>query len=324
MNLRLALYELSARHGLDADRTHRLHRLAGLHDEPPAVAQWLPRGIAMLAAALAGLGVVFWVAANWDTLGRFGRFAVLQALIVVTCAGAAARARARSALGLIALLAIGALLATFGQTYQTGADPWQLFALWAALALPLCLAVRSDVLWTPWIVVALTGVSLWVHAHAGHRWTLQPGDLPVHLAGWLAAGLLVLASSSPLRRFTGAAVWSHRAAATLAIAMVTATAVLGLFSKEVAPQYALGLAVLAVAVAGFASARGFDIYGLSAASLGVDVVLVGGLVRLLFQNLNADVTGTLLLLGLVAAGLLAVTVSAVLRLSRRHAAREAT
>ena len=43
-------------------------------------------------------------------------------------------------LGLLALLGIGGLFAYFGQTHQTGADPWQLFALWAALVLPLRLA----------------------------------------------------------------------------------------------------------------------------------------------------------------------------------------
>ena len=60
---------------------------------------------------------------------------------------------------------------------------WQLFAVWAALALPLCLAARSDVLWAPWALVAMTGISLWVHAHTGHRWRVQPDDLAAHLLG---------------------------------------------------------------------------------------------------------------------------------------------
>jgi len=45
---------------------------------------------------------------------------------------------------------IGGLFAYFRQTYQTGADAWQLFALWAALGLPLCLGVGSVVPWAPW------------------------------------------------------------------------------------------------------------------------------------------------------------------------------
>ena len=79
MDLRLALFELIARHGLDASAAQRLQRVAGLHDEPASLARVLPRGVAVLGAALGGMGVILWIAANWDTLGRFGRFALLQA-----------------------------------------------------------------------------------------------------------------------------------------------------------------------------------------------------------------------------------------------------
>src|SRR5207245_5079115 len=127
------------RHELDAPRVKRLRQLAGLDAEPAALATWLPRGVAVLGAALGGFGVVLWIAANWETFGRFGRFALLQGLIAAMCVGALAKPRARAPLGLIALFGIGGLFAYFGQTYQSGADPWQLFALWAALALPLCL-----------------------------------------------------------------------------------------------------------------------------------------------------------------------------------------
>ena len=89
------------------------------------------------------------------------------------------------------MLGIGALFAYFGQTYQTGADPWQLFALWAVLALPLCLGARSDVLWAPWALVVVTAISLWTHAHLGHRWRVQPEDLRTHALAWLLAVLLV-------------------------------------------------------------------------------------------------------------------------------------
>ena len=95
MDLRLGLYELAAEHRLDAKACEKLERLAGLHDEPAALSRWLPRGIAVLAAALGGLGIVFWIAANWDTLGRFGRFALLQAVVLVMCAGALIQARVK-------------------------------------------------------------------------------------------------------------------------------------------------------------------------------------------------------------------------------------
>jgi hypothetical protein len=60
------------------------------------------------------------------------------------CVGTLWIPAARTPLSLLALLNIGGLFAYFGQTYQTGADPWQLFSLWAALSLPLCLSVRGE------------------------------------------------------------------------------------------------------------------------------------------------------------------------------------
>ncbi|WP_372526415.1 DUF2157 domain-containing protein [Piscinibacter sp.] len=321
MNLRLALYELAALHRLDAAATDRLQRAAGLNDEPVALAQMLPRGVAVRAAALGGLGIILWIAANWDTLGRFGRFALLQGVVLAMCAGALWRPAARAPLGLLALLAIGGLFAYFGQTYQTGADPWQLFALWAALALPLCLGVRSDVLWAPWALVVMTAISLWVHAHTGHRWRVEPHDLQAHAIGWGAAALLVAALSTPWRRVSGAGVWALRTALTLSVVMVTATALGGLFTQHVAAHYGLGLALLGAAAGVLALPRLFDVYGLSAVALGLNTLVVAGLARALFENHHGgDPIGQLLLLGLVAAGLLAATVNLVLRLARRQAA----
>lgn len=322
MDLRLALYELTARHGLDDARARRLRQLAGLDAEPAALATWLPRGIAVLAAALFGLGVIFWIAANWESLGRFGRFALLQGVVAVACIGALWKAPARIPLGLGALLATGGLFAYFGQTYQTGADPWQLFALWAALTLPLCLALRSDVTWAPWALVAMTGISLWVHAHLGHVWSVRPGDLQVHGLGWIAALLLVAALGAPARRYTGAGVWSLRTAVTLTVVMVTVTALFGLFGREVSSHYWLGMLLLAIAAALLASSF-FDIYGLSAVALGLDTLVVCGIARALFKDGGGDAIGSLLLLGLIAAGLLAATVTAVLRVARVQATKEA-
>ena len=320
MDLRSGLAQLAAEHRLDAAATRRLDELAGLDDEPASLATWLPRGTAVLAAALGGLGVVFWIAANWQTLGRFGRFALLEALVVATSVGALAKPAARAPLGLVALIAIGALFAYFGQTYQTGADPWQLFAVWALLALPLCLAARSDVLWAPWALVVVTGISLWVHAHTGHRWRVQPDDLAAHLAGWGAALALVAFLSAPLRGVTGAGVWAGRVAIALGVVMIGLTAIAGLVGDKVLLHYFCGLAVFAVAAALLARDESFEIFGLSAVALGIDTLLVGGLAYALFRHASgSDALARLMLLALVAAALLAATVSLLLRLARRHA-----
>ena len=286
--------------------------------EPPALTRWLPRGLAVLAAVLFGFGVVMWVAANWDEFGRFGRFALLMGFVGVMGTGAALRPALRAPLGLLVLLGIGALFAYFGQTYQTGADPWQLFALWALLALPLCLGARSDVLWAPWALVVVTAISLWTHARLGHRWRVEPGDLATHALAWLAAAALVAGLSRALQRYTGAGLWGLRTAATLVVVMTTAAALGGLFHRTVAPHYLLGLLLLAGAAGLLCLRQAFDVFVLSAVALGLNTLLVAGLARALFDDHQGDAIGSLLLIGLVAAGLLAGSVSAILKLARHH------
>jgi uncharacterized membrane protein len=53
-----------------------------------------------------------------------------------------------------------------GQHYQTGADFWGLFALWATLILPWTVTLNSPVLWTLWLVVAQVGLGLFVDTQA--------------------------------------------------------------------------------------------------------------------------------------------------------------
>lgn len=320
MDLRLALHELAARHRLDHASAQRLHHLAGLDAEPEHLGRRLPRGIAVLAAALLGFGVILWIAANWETLGRFGRFGLLQALVLAAGLGALVRSPARVSMALLAMLGIGALFACFGQTYQTGADPWQLFALWALLALPIAFGVRSDVLWLPWVLVTMSGIALWVHAHTGHQWRLEPQDAGAYAIGWGLALGVVLALGAELRRHTGAGVWSWRCAVWLLVAMVSGTAFWGLFGRDVATVYWLGLGALSALAAAHAAPRRFDVFAVSAAALGLDTLLVAGAARLLFRTLKVDGDsgiGAMLLLGLFAAGLLAATVSVVMRLARQ-------
>jgi uncharacterized membrane protein len=321
MNPRLAVYDLAERYALDAPRTRQLLAAAGFEGEPAAVRRWLWPAVAGIGAALCGLGLILWLAANWETLGRFGRFALLQGLVLVLCLGAALRPRLAPPFGLLALLATGGLFAYFGQTYQTGADPWQLFAVWAALTLPLCLGIRSDLLWAPWSLVVMTGISLWVQAHTGHAWRLRPEDATVYGVAWLAMAAVVAALGPAARRWTGAGPWSLRTAGTLAVAGITLTALAGLFLREVGAMYALGLVVLALCAAVLSLRGAFEIFLLSAVALGLNTLLVAGLARLLFEG-RGDFIGHLFLLGLAAAGLLAWSVSWILRLSRTYS-REA-
>jgi uncharacterized membrane protein len=122
---------------------------------PDAVAWHAFAVTALRAAGLAGVGagVLFFVAANWQDYGVFGRFALLQGALLVAVAVTLWRPppqRLGQAALLLAAMLAGALLALFGQSYQTGADVHELFFAWALLALPFALAAASGALWALW------------------------------------------------------------------------------------------------------------------------------------------------------------------------------
>ena len=315
---RLAILELTSRHRLDAATLSALWRLARF-DEPPAdLNHLLRRGVGVLAALLAGLGVIFMVAANLDALTRLQKFVLLQALLGAACLGAAALPRMRTPLALLGLLAIGGLFAYFGQTYQTGADPWQLFAVWAALALPLALAARADVVWSAWVVVATTGLTTWAGAQSGW-WRFATESAGAHVLGELLATALAVCMSQPLARFSGAGVVAFRLAALFATVSVASTGLLGLLlsASPGALYYLLNLALLVVAAALLAQRRLFDVTALSVIALGLIFLLVAGLVRVLVSTAR-DTYGPLLLIGIAVIGLLAAAVWGILALMREY------
>ena len=318
MNLRLALYELAARHRLADDALAALCLRASFGEEPPQVAACLPRVAAAIAAVLVGLGIVFGVAAQWDGLGRLGKFALLQALVLATIAGAAARPVTRVPAALLGLIAIGALFAYFGQTYQTGADTWQIFAWWALLALPLALTARSDLVWAPWTVVANVAAALWVKAHTAHYWRFDAQDFTLHALAWLVVVALAAVLGPAGRRVTGAGNWSYRVAILLASVVVVGSALGALFAVPVAPQYGWGLAVVGVGLWALVTPRGHDVFGLSVLALAANVLLVAGMARWMFDRPQGNPLG---LLGvpviiLAAAGMLAASVTVVMGIER--------
>lgn len=316
MDLRLAVADIAVRYQLPHSQQLRLESIAEVQAEPTTLKRNALAGIAVLGAALGGLGVIFWIAANWESVGRFGKFAMLQALVIAMCVGAMARPQARLPLSLIALLSIGGLFAYFGQTYQTGADPWQLFAIWAVLALPLCVSVRHDITWAPFALIVMTAISLWMHAHMARAYMVSSADLVIHLLGWAAAWLLCYLLGPSLRQRTGAGIWSLRLAVTLAVVMVALTAAGGLFASSLPLQFWLGLLVLLAAAALFSRPRMFDVFVLSALALPINGLLIGLLVRVVLDSRSVVFIMGCLIVGGAAAFLLSMSVKFILALTR--------
>lgn len=108
-----------------------------------------------LGSLALAFALMFFIAYNWDNLGRFAKFALVQAFIAIAIAAfwkLHPSTIAKSAL-LAASIGLGVLLALYGQTYQTGADPWQLFFNWALLMLPWALIARFAAIWILWLAL---------------------------------------------------------------------------------------------------------------------------------------------------------------------------
>jgi uncharacterized membrane-anchored protein len=298
----------------------------GVSSFPPAHGQrTITAAAAVLAAALIGFGVVLWIAANWDALSKFGQFALVGAVIVGVSGVAAWSWPARVPALLVALLATGALLALFGQTYQTGADPWQLFALWAALTLPACLASRHDVTWTAWVMVAFTALSLWLVQSSG---TFRPAGTAPMLSAW-AAALAVTAVLGPwaaqvLAHLRGATPWAYRLAVLLSCALIVQGALVDLlvWPNGTFTVYLCAVLVLGVVVAGLANAKPLDLPAVGFVALALDVVLIGGVARLFLRSTGGEIA-SFLVIGVAAALIVAVSATALMRLMRTRDAERA-
>lgn len=108
--------------------------------------------------------LMFFVAYNWTALGDFAKFALVEGLMVLTIGVywylGGEKLSAKATL-MVSSILLGVLLALVGQTYQTGADTWELFFYWAVLMLPWAMVGRFSAIWVVWI--ALINVSIFLY-----------------------------------------------------------------------------------------------------------------------------------------------------------------
>jgi len=130
---RLILLEWAEQSRIDAAKLPEALRLS---DATPSGSDWhrfLDKLLLGLGVLLAVSGVIFFFAYNWDEMSRLAKFALVQGMIVATLVGVWILGLDNIS-GKLTLLAagilVGVLLALVGQTYQTGADTYELFAVW--------------------------------------------------------------------------------------------------------------------------------------------------------------------------------------------------
>ena len=323
------LHRLIADFSLSASAAARLWELSGLHQPSPALGKVLDRGLAVVAALLLGVGLVFWTAANWQDQTRQFKFLLLQAVLACSFAGALLWPRARVAMLLLVMLALGGLLAFVGQTYQTGADPWQLFAAWAGLALLCVVAGRSDLLWSFWVLIAGLGIALWsadrlfdpVGSALGHLWQSRylTYTTPVLWAllvlfmgvvNWRLPG--IDGKKSPYALFT---------AGLLALCAWVTYGTSGLFAGDLFSYFFNSALVGMTAYLAFLgySAKPRRVAALAVSMLALDILFLTGVFKVLFlRDGSQDTFGSIFMFGALAAICIGLTGSWLNRLQSRE------
>ena len=310
-NNRLILLEWAEQSRLEGSKLPEALRLT---DAIPSGADWrrfIDLFLLGLGALLAVSGVIFFFAYNWDDLGRFSRFALIQGLIVATLAGVWYLGLEKIS-GKIALFAagilVGVLLAQVGQTYQTGADTYQLFAVWCVLILPWAFLSRFDLMWLFCLLLLNLAIILYYQTFGSFfsvvfgvehvLWLL----FIINTAALLVWEWLVHTGSLQRRRVR----WMTRLLATISGGLVTALAVFAVLGNDSVISGVLAWAIwMSLAYYWFRKVE-LDVYILAIGVLSAVAVLNVGLSRALFDILDADNAGSFMIMSLSVVGLSAL------------------
>ncbi len=197
---------------------------------------------------------------------------------------------------LAASLFVGGLLALIGQTYQTGADTFELFAAWAVLILPWVLVGRLAALWLVWLGLLNAAVIFYYVIFGGlFGMVFSPEKLMWVLFALNTAALVIweiIATRLAQDR------WALRILATASGALATALAIYSV--TEFRGDNGLGLMAWAVYFSvAYAVYRHMllDIYVLAGGVLSVIVVVTTFLATHMMKS--GDPAGAFLFIGLV-------------------------
>jgi len=157
------------------DRIEQALEVSGLYPDGAGWRKFLDRLMLVLGVLALTTAVIFFIAFNWNSLGRMAQFALMQGLVLVAVI-AWWRLGPDGLPGKAALIAasifLGGMLALVGQTYQTGADTWQLFSTWAVLLLPWALSGRLAPLWLLWLGLLNLALVIYHQTFGGLFWAL--------------------------------------------------------------------------------------------------------------------------------------------------------
>ncbi|MBM3617490.1 MAG: DUF2157 domain-containing protein [Alphaproteobacteria bacterium] len=126
---------------------------------------WIGRMLSATGGSLILAAILYFYAFNWAVLTplmKLGSVELGIALCLIAALALDVSKPAGQYLLTAAAFLVGVFLAVFGQIYQTGADAYQLFVAWAIFIAGWTVVGRNAPLWALWLVVANTGLAMWL------------------------------------------------------------------------------------------------------------------------------------------------------------------
>ena len=295
------LIQLRSAGVLEEHELERALRYAAHSPSGDAWTRYLATILLLTGAALVLSGLLYLVAFNWTELDRFAKFGLCVAWIVAGF-GAGLGFGSDTIMGRVGLTAasvgVGAWLAVIGQTYQTGAHDWSLFAIWAAVLVPWALVARASGLWALVMLIANVALIRWTYL-----FLFQERFASALCIAGLNAAFFVLWQLGNLWMPQLRVRWIPRALGSVVFVALLAPAVEWILTDDPTLVTTMGfilLVVLCTLVLAYGHRQpGADVFYVVAAGAAALVALDTALSRLLFDQWALESVGLLIMAALV-------------------------
>jgi len=299
------LLNLIEHNAVTAENIDESVRLAKIKPTASAWLDFINNLFLWIGSIAFGLAFIFFIAYNWSHLGRFAKFTLVESalvLAIIVYFKSQLSSVASSAALIFATLMLGALMALFGQTYQTGADPWQLFFNWALLMTPWAVIGRFASLWLIWLALLNLSLALYCEIHPNPLSLLFSSrtDILWSFFALNSLSFMVWYLLSPSFLWMQKS-WPIRLIALSAGAAITNLALFSIFDDGITNSLALPMWALFFAVIYWLYRRiNVDLFMLAGACLSGIIMTVSLLAKGILQNGDA---GSFLVLALAVIGL---------------------
>lgn len=290
--------------------------------QPLAWWRWVSRVLLLVGSALVLAGIVFFFAYNWKNLGRYPRFAIIEAGLGA-CVVAALFCDISELPGKVLIAAAsamtGVLLLVFGQTYNTGVDSASLYILWASFIFAWVAIADFDVLWVGWLVLVNVAIGLyWSQTYTVD----EPGFARLMIALALIDGFMLVVReygsiSLDLEWLQG--LWVRRLLLLIIMVFLTIPTRLLITEERLTGTTYFAIAAVLLACAWIAGYRYFrsmvrDLGSLTIITLSVCIVIISIVSRFL-GDLRSGFIGLTLLYGILVAGVFGLAVAWLRRIN---------